>query len=134
MTKSNSWEVSILNLTFKNASQSALANVHFALFTSAPNDAGGGTEVSGGSYARVAVATAGSNFTVNSGDPSSAVNAVDITFPIATANWGTITHFGIFDASTAGNMRYWGALPVAREILNGDRVICYAGDCVITED
>lgn len=95
-------------------------NKWIGLFTAAPGEAGGGTEVTGGSYVRKdatwAAAVSGAPSTKN---PSSAV-----TFATATADWAagatTVTHFAVFDASTAGNMIWYGALTVARNILNGD--------------
>ena len=78
---------------------------YLALYTTAPNDAGGGTEVSGGSYARQAVAA---SFGAASG--GSSANTADISFPQATALWGEIEAFGLLDASGAGNLLYWGYL------------------------
>lgn len=78
-------------------------NVYLALFTVAPTDAGGGTEVSGGAYARQAISMAAAA-TVSS--VSSKSNDAQILFPIATAAWGTIVAYGVFDAATAGNMRW----------------------------
>jgi len=98
------------------------------LFTAAPSDAGGGTEVTGGSYARVNLAPSDTNWLATQGGTSGASsgtggatgNAVVIAYPAPTANWGTITHFAIFDASTAGNPLVWGALSVSRVVNNGD--------------
>lgn len=86
---------------------------HLALFTAAPNDAGGGTEVSTGGYARKAIA-----FGAASGGTTSNTGAV--TFTATGASWGSITHVGIFDASTAGNLLWHGALTTARTIGDGD--------------
>ena len=99
-----------------------------ALFTGAPSDAGGGTEVSGGSYARKNLppsdtnwrATQGGTTGASTGTGGQTANAVQIAFPAPTANWGTVSHFAIFDAPTAGNLLIWDALTVARPILNGD--------------
>lgn len=90
----------------------APANVYLALFTAAPNDAGGGTEVSGGSYARQAVTFD------RSGD--TATNNGDVTFATATASWGTVTHWGLFDAATSGNLLFHGAFDASRTIGSGD--------------
>lgn len=102
---------------------------YVALFTAAPSDTGGGTEVTGGSYARVAVTagltqwagtqSAGST-TASSGTGGTSSNNAAVTFPAPTASWGTVTHFGIFDASTAGNLWVWGALNTSKTINNGD--------------
>ena len=102
--------------------------LYLALFTASPADAGGGTEVTGGSYARVNLAPLDTNWTATQGGTSgnssgtggATANAVAITFPAPTANWGTVTHFAIMDALTGGNMLIWDALTAARVILNGD--------------
>lgn len=76
---------------------------YLGLFTVAPTDAGGGTEVSGGSYARKA--TAGADW--NAAAANSASNANALAFAQATANWGDVVAFGEFDASAAGNLLWW---------------------------
>lgn len=78
--------------------------LYFGLFTAAPTVAGGGTEVSAGGYARVGVTANGSNFTAISTEGDPLVSAVAVTFPAATAAWGTVLHMGIFDASSGGNL------------------------------
>ena len=98
----------------------APANVHIALFTAAPSDAGGGTEVSGGSYARVAVSGAAGSWDAPSGGTGATENTAAITFPAATASWGTVTHVGIFDASTGGNLLFHGALTESKAVGDGD--------------
>ena len=91
-----------------------------ALFTAAPSDSGGGTEVTGGSYARVAVAPSDANWSAASATDGLTDNVLDITFPLPTANWGTITHMGIFDRLTAGNLMFHGALTLSKTVNNGD--------------
>lgn len=91
-----------------------------ALFTAAPSDSGGGTEVTGGAYARVAVAPADANWTGASATDGLTDNAADITFPAPTANWGSITHFAIMDRLTGGNYLFHGALGTAKTVNNGD--------------
>jgi hypothetical protein len=89
---------------------------YVGLFTSAPSDAGGGTEVSGSGYTRMSTGT----MTV-SGTATSAVNAAAIEFPAASGgNWGAITHAAILDASTSGTMLAWAPLTVGRTINDGD--------------
>jgi len=86
------------------------------LFTAAPSDAGGGTEVTGNGYARVATGTISV-----SGTDTTATNSAAIEFAAASGgNWGTITHAAIFDASTGGNMLAWAALTTSRTINSGD--------------
>jgi hypothetical protein len=103
------------------------ATIYVGLFTAAPSDAGGGTEVSGGSYARQSVALSAA-----SGGASS--NTADITFPQATADWGTIGWLALFDAVSAGNMLMWTALDASKVINNGDTFKINAGDLDVTVD
>jgi len=97
-----------------------------ALFTAAPSDAGGGTEVSGGSYARVALAPADANWTAASATDGLTDNAVAITFAAPTANWGVITHFALMDRATGGNMLFWQALTTSKTVNNGDAAPSFA--------
>jgi hypothetical protein len=87
---------------------------YVGLFTAAPSDTGGGTEVSGSGYARKSAA-----FTV-SGTGTLATNSSAIDFDAATGTWGTIVAMAIFDASTSGNMLAWAPLTTARTINDGD--------------
>jgi hypothetical protein len=122
----------------------ALNNLYVGLLTAAPSDSGGGTEVSGGSYARVTVANTLANWagtqssgstTASSGTAAQTSNNNAITFPSPTANWGTITHFGIYDSLTSGNLLYWAALTVSKTVNNGDAAPSFAaGALTITED
>lgn len=104
-------------------------NPYIALYTAAPSDAGGGTEVSGGSYARV---DANAKFGSASG-PNMATDGA-ITFPAATASWGTVTHFGVFDASTSGNLLVWGALSASKAVGSGDTASFAIGSLTLTLD
>ena len=89
---------------------------YVGLFTAAPSDTGGGTEVSGSAYARTATGT----ITV-SGTGTTATNGSAIEFAAASGgNWGTVTHAAIFDASTGGNMLAWAPLTTSRTINDGD--------------
>lgn len=94
--------------------------VYVALLTAAPSDAGGGTEVSGGSYARVAVAPADANWSAPDATGGLTDNVAAITFPAPTANWGSISHFAIYDRPTGGNPSIWGALSTPKTVNNGD--------------
>ena len=93
-------------LTGQTAMPSLPAQVYLALFTTAPTDGNiGGVEVSGGSYARVGVNT---SFAAPSGSgPSTDQNSATISFPQATASWGTVVAWGFFDAATGGNLLTW---------------------------
>ena len=87
--------------------------VYVALYTTATDDASAGTEVTGGAYARQAV-----DFAAASG--GAANPTADVVFPEATANWGTVTHVGLMDASSAGNRLFHGALTASKQIDSGD--------------
>lgn len=101
---------------------------YVGLFTAAPSDTGGGTEVSGNGYARTAA-----TFTVSGTNPTTATNSGAIEFPTATGgNWGTITHIAIFDASTSGNMLAWAQLTTSKTIDEGDVLRIPTGDLDIT--
>jgi hypothetical protein len=89
---------------------------YVGLFTAAPSDAGGGTEVTGNGYVRKATGT----ITV-SGTDTTATNSSAIEFAAASGgNWGSVTHAAIFDAETSGNMIAWAQLTTARTINDGD--------------
>jgi hypothetical protein len=118
-------ENALINATLRNTTYTSPADVYVGLFTTDPTDDGSGTEVSGGSYARtVATFAAPSN-------GSSSTNA-DVQFPQATGNWGTVTHFGIFDAATTGNLLYHGILTAAKTIETGDVFKIASGNLTVT--
>ena len=108
------------------------ATVYLALYTVAPTDAGGGTEVTGGSYARKDVTNNTTNWPAASNGAKS--NGTEITFVTATANWGEVVAFAIFDTITSGNMMYWAPLTENKTISNGDTAKFAIGDIDITED
>lgn len=127
-SKSDYLENAVLNAVFNNTSL-AVAVPYIGLYTATPSDSGGGTEVTGGSYARV---NASACFPAASGGAIS--NDAAITFPESTASWGTVTHFGIFDASSAGNLLYWGTLTNARVVDAAGITVSFAiGDLDVTE-
>jgi hypothetical protein len=104
-------------------------DLYVGLFTANPTDTGGGTEVTGGSYARVTIASSLANWAgtqaaastvASSGTSGTTSNNGAITFPAPTANWGVITGFGIFDATTGGNLLIWGSLSTSKTVNNGD--------------
>jgi len=113
--KSNYLEDALLNHVLRNVTFTSPASVYLALYTVAPTDVGGGTEVTGGSYVRQLITF---------GAPVSGVvsNSGSITFPTATADWGTIVAVGIFDASVAGNLLYYGNLTASKTILTSDQI------------
>ena len=129
MSKSNLLEDGVLNHVFRAVAFPTLGvAVHVGLLTAAPTDAGGGTEVTGGAYARVAVTRATTTFAapVDNAGSQRTSNSAAVTFPTPTAAWGTVTHFGIYDAATVGNLLYWGTLGTSRTIASGDTAPSFA--------
>ena len=122
---SNFLENALINATLRATTYTSPATVYVSLYTSDPTDADTGTEVSGGSYARTAVTM---------GAPSNGVstNSADVTFPTATASWGTVTHIGIHDASTSGNLLFHTALDTAKTIDSGDIFKIETGNLTVT--
>lgn len=118
-------ENALINATLRNTAYSSAATVYVGLFTTDPTDDGSGTEVSGGSYARKAA-----TFGAPSNGASS--TSADVTFDQATGNWGTVTHFGIFDAATSGNLLYHGALTSSKTIETGDVFKIASGNLTVT--
>lgn len=110
-----------LNLVFgRTAYPSRPSTLYFALFTTAPTAGGGGTEVTGGGYARKGMAANSANFAVISGT-SPMVNSVAIQFPLCTADWGTVVAWGIYDAATGGNLLFFDSLGSPSLIVAGQR-------------
>lgn len=122
---SNYLETALVNATLRNTTYTSPATVYAALFTTDPTDAGSGTEASSGAYARTAITF---------GSPSNGVttNSADVTFPTCTAAWGTITHMGIFDASTSGNLLYHTALDASKTVDSGDIFKISSGNLSVT--
>ncbi len=113
-------EGALLDHVFKATPYSGPSTTYVGLSTSACSDASIGTEVSGGSYARVAVTSSGTNWTGPSAGNGTISNTNAVTFPAPTANWGSVTHWFVSDASTAGNMIICAALTTGKTINNGD--------------
>ena len=113
---SNFLEDELLDHVVGNSAYSAPGTLYFSLFTAAPSDAGGGTEVTGGSYARQAITNNLTQFPASSGGSKSNANAID--FGVASANWGTITHAAVLDVSS--NYLFWGALTASKTVGSGD--------------
>lgn len=110
---SNYLENALVNATLRNTAFTSPATVYLALYTTDPTDADTGTEVTGGSYARQSITF---------GAPSNGVstNSVAIEYPQCTSTWGTVTHIGIRDALTTGNLLYHTPLDVSKTISTGD--------------
>jgi len=99
-------EAKILDSLFRTLAAYKPAAIYVGLFTAAPSDAGGGTEVSTGNYARQQVSQLDANWNAPAGTPRSISNVNNITWSAVT--WtGTVTHWGLFDAVSAGNLLMW---------------------------
>ena len=122
---SNFLEDALINATLRNTTYTSVATVYVSLWTSDPTDAGSGTEVSGGSYARTAVTF---------GAPTNGVttNSADVTFPTATASWGVVGWIGINDAITTGNLLYHSPLDTSKTIDTGDIFKISTGNLSVT--
>ena len=134
-------ENKLVDHLFRAQTLAAPAALHIGLLTSAPSDSGGGAEVSGNNYARVAVTSSLANWagtqapastTASNGTGGQTSNNAAITFPTPSGNWGTVSHFGIYDAATSGNLLFWGALTIAKTINQSDTVSFPAASLTIT--
>lgn len=128
-------ENKIIDAVFRAQALGAPATLYVSLHTATSTDATPGTEVTGGSYARVAVTGSLANWagtqsagstTASSGTGGTTSNNGTITFPTPSANWGSITYMGLFDASTSGNCWVYGALTTAKTVNNGDPAPSFA--------
>lgn len=124
-------EVEIRKHIFRTGSFTKPSALYVGLFTAAPSDSGGGTEVSGGSYARVQRDPSDANWTGASSTTGVTDNAAAITFPAPTADWGTVTHWGIFDASSGGNLLVHGALTTPQTVTNGGSAPSFAAGALV---
>jgi hypothetical protein len=122
---SNFLENALINATLRNTTYTSVATVYVSLWTSDPTDAGSGTEVSGGSYARTSVTFAA---------PSNGVttNDADVTFPTCTSSWGTVGWIGINDAASSGNLLYHSPLDTSKTIDSGDIFKISTGNLSVT--
>lgn len=100
--------------------------LYISLYTTDPGEADTGTEVSGTSYARTAVS-------FNAASSGSATNNGDVTFPAAgSGGWGTVSHIGVHDAASAGNLLFYGALTASRTVSEGDIFQISDTNCTIS--
>ena len=115
----NYTENNIINHIFRTGSFTKPSYLYVGLITAVPNaEAGSVTEISGGSYARVMRNPSDSNWDASTTTGTTA-NTATLQFPAATADWGSCTHFGIWDSATTGNLLIYAPLTVATTITNG---------------
>lgn len=140
---SNYLENKIIDDLFRGQAFSAPATLYVGLFTVAPSDTGGGTEVTGGSYARASIAASLANFAgtqgagttvASSGTGGTTSNNTAITFATPSATWGTVVAFGIFDAASGGNLLFYGTLTINKTINQNDTVTFPAASLSIQID
>lgn len=122
--KSNYLENKVLDHVLKNTTYTSPATVYCALLTATASESASGTEVSGGSYARQAV-------TFSAASSGESHNTADVVFTLMPA--ATVTHFGIFDASTAGNLLYYGTFAASKTTTSGDTLTIPASGLSISE-
>lgn len=136
-------ENKLVDLVFRGGSFTPPATVYVAALTAAPNDSGGGTEVTGSGYARVAVSadaahwksTQGDTSATSTGNSGTTTNVLDIVFPTPGGAWGTITHVEIYDALTGGNLLFFGILGTARTVTDSGTPLSFpAGSLAIQFD
>ena len=126
---SNYLELKLLDHALGTAEFTAPEGVYLALFTSDPTDAGTGDEVSA-----LGTAYASKVITFDAAASGSAASAATVTFDAATGDWGTITHIGIYDAATSGNLLFHGAVTTSKTIESGDTFQVSAGNLTISLD
>lgn len=135
-------ENKLVDLVLRGQAWTPAATLYVGLSTSACSDSATGTEVSGGSYARVAIASSLANWagtqsagstTASSGTGGQTSNNAAITFATPSAGWGTVTHWFVIDsASGAGNLYLCAPLTVSKTINIGDGVSFAAGAITVT--
>ena len=100
---------------------------YVALYTAAPSDSGGGTEVSTGGYARQSV-----TFDAASSPGGTTSNSGEVSFTASGGDYGTVTHMGIFDAASSGNLLWHGALTASKTVADGDTLTFAVGNIDLT--
>ena len=128
MSMTDFTEDAVLEHFFNNVDLASYATVWLGLFSAAPSDTGGGTELTGNGYARIDVS---GNFTVG-GVATRAGNTAAIEFQASGGDWSSATHFGVFSLVTAGTLLFWGALTTARQIDDGEKIVFEADDLGFT--
>jgi hypothetical protein len=123
-------ELELLDHLFSAATYTAPATLYFGLYTAAPTDAGGGTEVSTGNwtnYQRAPITNNATNFPAASAGAKSNGTVISTFYSsgsTAVIPSGTVvvTHVGVFDAATAGNLLAWSDLAASKTMSNGDTI------------
>lgn len=136
-------ENKIIDQVFRAQAYTFPTTLYVGLFTAAPSDTGGGTEVSGNNYSRTSVTASLANFagtqgagttSASTGTTGTTSNNASITFATPSASWGTVAAFGIFDAASGGNLLFYGTLSISKTINQGDTVTFPAASLSIQID
>lgn len=134
-------ENKLIDQIFRGQTAVTPATLYVGLFTAAPSDAGGGTEVTGNNYARVSVTSSLANWagtqaagstTASTGTGGQTSNNNILTYNTPSGSWGTVTHMAVFDALSGGNMLFWVALTASKAIASGDTVTFPAASLTAT--
>lgn len=129
MSIGNYLEDELLDHVFGGGDYTRPATLYISLHTGDPGETGA-NEVSGGSYGRASVTNNNTNFPAASGGAKA--NGAEIAFPTPSAGWGTVSHAGVWDASSGGNFLWGGGLTVSKAINSGDDVVIPVGDFDVT--
>ncbi len=143
MNMSNYLAIALLNEVFRNTAYTRPTTLYLALYTSNPTASDTGQEVNGGAYVRKIVTfgvPTSENYTIYHPTTGQQVivskrtikNSTDIVLPTATADQGLISHIGIRDAATGGNLLYFGSLETPRSILTNDIFKMLIGQVALT--
>ena len=120
-------EALLLDWLMTNGSATRPTAWYVALYTAAPSDSGGGTEVSGSGYAREAV-----TFAAATSPGGTTSNTGAVSFTASGGDWGTVTHIGIHDASSGGNLLWHGAMTASKTVADGDTLEFSIGNIDLT--
>ena len=140
---SNYVENKLIDLLLRGQTFTPPSPVYVALFTAAPSDAGGGTEVSGNNYSRASVTASLANWagtqgagttSASSGTSGQTSNNAAVNFPTPSDAWGQVTHWAVFDAASSGNMLFWAPLTTPQTISSGNAVGFAIASLTLTVD
>ena len=120
-------EALLLDWLMTNGSATRPTAWYVGLYTAAPSDSGGGTEVSGNGYAREAV-----TFAAATSPGGTTSNTGAVTFTASGGDWGSITHIGIHDALSGGNLLWHGAMTASKTVNDGDTLEFSIGNIDLT--
>lgn len=132
MSASNYLELELLDHVLGGADYTRPATVYISLHTGDPGETGASEVASSNNYSRASVTNNATNFPAAASGSKS--NDTVIQFATPSGTWGTVTHFGIWDAATTGNFLFGGALSVSKTINSGDDVEFGVGAMTITAD